>query len=80
MGEWNLKRLGGQDTWDQGTAKWRNKKKTRKKENREKWTKKEKRRTKEKNGKYKSSYVAAMEIASEVGTRKADKMDGPVHW
>ena len=28
----------------------------------------------------KSSYVAAKEIASEAGTRKADKMDEPVHW
>ena len=46
LGEWNLKRLGGQDTWDQGTAKRRNNKKTRKKENREKWTKKEKTKNK----------------------------------
>ena len=75
MGEWNLKRLGGQDTWDQGTAKTRNNKKTKKKENREKWTKKKKRRTKDKYGKSKSFYVAEMEIAIEVGTRKAGKME-----
>ena len=46
LGEWNLKRLGGRDTWDQGTAKRRNNKKTKKKENREKWTKKEKTKNK----------------------------------
>ena len=34
-----------------------------------------KRRTKDKYGKYKSFYVAEMEIANEVGTRKADKME-----
>ena len=75
LGEWNLKWMGGQDTWDQGTAKRRNNKKTKKKENREKWTKKKKRRTKDKYGKYKSFHVAEMEIAIEVGTRKADKME-----
>ena len=32
LGEWNLKRLGGQGTWHQGTQKGRNKKETRKKE------------------------------------------------